>query len=310
MPLFLKQEDKLPFTGDYRQLIQNEDIKTAAAAFTSHQLQQPAVNVLYVAQREMATVNPMSDAVQILGSDDATTCHIAVVRHIATRVTTLSHLDGSRVADCVAKMVESCGDEAERILGGTDRKFDVFLVGGFDDERHTSVGLSNETLRALQSQPHHLILNLACITGLNDRMDGRYHKPIVYGIGVDIQTGDIFPASFTDKGPDEALRSARIFSNNEETMSIYNPSTCEITIPPFDYTDFPGGDTWLHLPDSVILQNLSTSPHAEPPHFVSSVKATIRYMGKHPRPRETIFLNRPRRYRRSPHTNEWTLQEG
>ena len=33
--------------------------------------------------------------------------------------------------------------------------------------------------------------------------------PLVYGLAVNVKTGDIFPAQFTDKGPDMDLRSAR-----------------------------------------------------------------------------------------------------
>lgn len=32
---------------------------------------------------------------------------------------------------------------------------------------------------------------------------------MIYGVGVNIKTGEIFPATFPDKGPDQALRSAR-----------------------------------------------------------------------------------------------------
>ncbi len=30
--------------------------------------------------------------------------------------------------------------------------------------------------------------------------------PLVYGIGINVKTGEIFPAQFTDKGPDMDLR--------------------------------------------------------------------------------------------------------
>lgn len=156
-------------------------------------------------------------------------------------------------------MLKSCSEEA---LGASaskhDSKFDAFMVGGFDDDRRTSIDLSNKTIKALQSQPHSITLQLACITGLNDRIEGGHHKPIIYGVGVDVQTGSLFPASFVNRGPDMELRMARIFTGSDETLSIYDPSSREMRIGPFDYRDFQEGICGLvHQ----IMSSLRISPH-------------------------------------------------
>ena len=39
--------------------------------------------------------------------------------------------------------------------------------------------------------------------------------PIIYGMGVNVKTGDIFPAQFTDKGPDMDLRHARTLTGGD-----------------------------------------------------------------------------------------------
>ncbi len=39
--------------------------------------------------------------------------------------------------------------------------------------------------------------------------------PVIYGIGVNVRTGDIFPATFTDKGPDLDIRIARTLTGGE-----------------------------------------------------------------------------------------------
>lgn len=52
-------------------------------------------------------------------------------------------------------------------------------------------------------------LTLACVGELNTTIRGGIHWPMVYGVGVNIKTGEIFPANFPDKGPDQALRCAR-----------------------------------------------------------------------------------------------------
>lgn len=46
-------------------------------------------------------------------------------------------------------------------------------------------------------------------------MRGEINWPIIYGIGVNIKTGEIFPAAFTDKGPDLQLRQARNFTGGQ-----------------------------------------------------------------------------------------------
>ena len=49
-------------------------------------------NSLYVMQREMVVVRP-EDRVEIVGSEDATTCHICVLREPTSGTTGLAHLD-------------------------------------------------------------------------------------------------------------------------------------------------------------------------------------------------------------------------
>lgn len=52
-------------------------------------------------------------------------------------------------------------------------------------------------------------LTLACVGELNTTVRGGIHWPMIYGVGVNVKTGEIFPATFPDKGPDLALRCAR-----------------------------------------------------------------------------------------------------
>lgn len=60
---------------------------------------------------------------------------------------------------------------------------------------------------------HHLEIDLtqACVGELNTILRGDINCPIIYGVGVNIKTGEIFPATFPDRGPDRELRDARNF---------------------------------------------------------------------------------------------------
>ena len=53
---------------------------------------------LYVGQREMAVVAP-GDNVNMVGSEDATTCHIVIIRDDHTGVTGLAHIDSDEPND-------------------------------------------------------------------------------------------------------------------------------------------------------------------------------------------------------------------
>ena len=54
--------------------------------------------------------------------------------------------------------------------------------------------------------------------------------PLIYGIGINVKSGEIFPATFTDKGPDLDIRNARTLTGGENvgvrgrTMSSMSPS--------------------------------------------------------------------------------------
>ena len=46
--------------------------------------------------------------------------------------------------------------------------------------------------------------------------------PVIYGVGVNVKTGDIFPATFTDKGPDLDIRNARTLTGGENVGVSYS----------------------------------------------------------------------------------------
>lgn len=69
---------------------------------------------------------------------------------------------------------------------------------------------------------HHLEIDLtqACVGELNTIQRGEINWPIIYGVGVNIKTGEIFPATFPDKGPDLQLRLARNFTGGQSGQSV------------------------------------------------------------------------------------------
>ncbi|XP_054390661.1 protein N-terminal asparagine amidohydrolase isoform X2 [Pongo pygmaeus] len=223
--------------------------------------------LLYVQQRELAVTSPKDGSISILGSDDATTCHIVVLRHTGNGATCLTHCDGTDTKAEVPLIMNSIKSFSDHAQCG---RLEVHLVGGFSDDRQLSQKLTHQLLK------------------LNDREENENHFPIIYGIAVNIKTAEIYRASFQDRGPEEQLRAARTLAGGP-MISIYDAETEQLRIGPYSWTPFPHVDFWLQQDDKQILENLSTSPLAEPPHFVEHIRSTLMFLKKHPSPANTLF---------------------
>lgn len=262
----------------------------------------PPHGLLYIGQREMAIVAPEDETIQVLGTDDATTCHIVILRHTASHVVGLAHFDGSEVEGATKKLIEG----VKNITAGKQwGRLELTLVGGFKDDRKLSEELSVKILDAFNKAPEDVHLVTACITDLNTRMAKNIPYPIIYGIAVIIRTGEIFPATFLDRGPDQALRSARHFTGSEEVINIYDNRKHLMTVGPFDYSNMDEIDLLCRLPDQFIRQHLSTSPEQEPKHFEASVRAALVQMRDYPEPLKSVFKEKPHLFKKEP-DGKWT----
>uniref|UniRef100_A0A7N6FAK9 N-terminal asparagine amidase n=1 Tax=Anabas testudineus TaxID=64144 RepID=A0A7N6FAK9_ANATE len=278
MPLFIQNRriDRISSTEEL--FDKYPHLKENARTFRS----KPLVDVdpkclLYVQQREFAATTPADNCVSVIGSDDATTCHLVVVRHTGSGAVCLAHCDGSSTwseVPLLIKAVTSLSNVSE------EGRLELHLVGGFNDESKTSHKLS---LNILEFQKHKedIHLETCCITEMNDIIVGGNNRPIVYGIGVNVKTGDVFPASFPYKGPAEELRSARTFTGGQ-MADIYDSSQGHVRIGPCKWSPNLDIAFWLSQDDDTILKYLSTSPMAEPPYFVQHMKSTIRFILEHP----------------------------
>ncbi|XP_036848300.1 protein N-terminal asparagine amidohydrolase isoform X2 [Manis javanica] len=223
--------------------------------------------LLYVQQRELAVTFPKDGSISILGSDDATTCHIVVLRHTGNGATCLTHCDGTDTKAEVPLIMNSIKSFPSHAQGG---RLEVHLVGGFSDDRQLSQKLTYQLLK------------------LNDREENGNHFPIIYGIAVNIKTAEIYRASFQDRGPEEQLRAARALTGGP-MISIYDAKTEQLRIGPYSWMQFPHVDFWLQQDDKQILENLSTSPLAEPPHFVEHIRSTLMFLKQYPSPTNVLF---------------------
>ncbi|KAG8558275.1 hypothetical protein GDO81_016933 [Engystomops pustulosus] len=249
---------------------------------------------LYVQQRELAATTPTDSSVSILGSEDATTCHIIVLRHTGSGATCLAHCDGSdseTEAEAIIQAVKS-------LTKTTEGRLELHIVGGFNDQRQLSMKLSRQLLKVFHKQAEDVHLVTFCVTDINDRKENGIHLPIIYGIAVNVKTGEIFNATFADRQPDEDLRSAYILTGGR-MVNIYDAEAEQLSIGPYSWLPFPNIDFWLNQEDKQILECFSTSPQAEPPHFVQHMKSSLRYLKDNPLPQVSVFPNgKPRSYKK------------
>lgn len=261
------------------------------------------MGLLYVGQREMAAVAPHDKSVNIIGSDDATTCIIVVVRHSGSGAVALAHLDGNGIDEAVTTMVARVQELA---LGYPEGRIELQLIGGFRDLQGYGEDIFSSVMQSFHK--HHLEIDLtqACVGELNTILRGDTNWPIIYGVGVNIKTGEIFPASYPDRGPDQQLRTARNFTGAHSVLDIYDSSMGMLRIGPFNYDPLRGVDLWLSQSDEFLLQHLSTSPDVEPPHFAMQVRSALKYIQENQFPAITVFRdNRPHYYRRDETTGYW-----
>lgn len=118
---------------------------------SSNFLKQDKVSVkschglVYVGQREVAVIDPTiqskTHSLIYLGSEDATTCHIIVLKNSASGKAALAHLD-----QVCSKSIEKI---ASQLGSGTETGVEIHIFGGYEDEREISQELSIELLRFL-----------------------------------------------------------------------------------------------------------------------------------------------------------------
>lgn len=102
------------------------------------------VGLLYVDQREMAAVAPHDKNVNIIGSDDATSCIIVVVRQSGSGAVALAHLDGTGTDEACTTMINRV---QELSMGYTEGRLELQLIGGFRDQKGYAEDLFSNIMR-------------------------------------------------------------------------------------------------------------------------------------------------------------------
>ncbi|WMV10916.1 hypothetical protein MTR67_004301 [Solanum verrucosum] len=273
---------------------------------------------VYIFQREYATVDPA--LVDVVGTDEATTCVGLVIRNQNSGITSVAHLDSPDVVDIgLAQMLAFVVNQS------SDAMLDVHLIGGFDDaspehvngitESHGklegySFPLCKKIVDSLAKSNMKFQIHTLHVLGHNTRRDTEGNAyPIFTGFLAETATGSIIPANFdaTTRCPDEVVRRIRVSASFEDPswkgrlLETYDTQTDQFVIAPctWDMRKMHIALMLQNLSDQEILLTCSTSPSAEAPDFVDNHRRQWDYLIQHPDWSETFPFKKPRIFQRT-----------
>jgi protein N-terminal asparagine amidohydrolase len=169
--------------------------------------------VLYITQKEYAVLHSSDENFSIVGTDDATTCHIVVLVNREESSVCVAHIDSTDdLEDELARMVFD-------VLGQQNMKNDfpleLSIMGGYCDEMRKSEVLTLDLLHFYNQLPVKFQLKSLCVGSVNTRSSNGINWPIMYGAAVNIHSDFVIsPAKFylSVRGPSLSLRSSRFLS--------------------------------------------------------------------------------------------------
>ena len=271
---------------------------------------------LYVHQAESVCVSAEDPNILRIGVDNVTTCCCVVVRHSGSLAMAVGHFDGNDTVDGLNRMLEGVTELTKEWMIrnninqaelNTRYRFEVCLIGGFEDARNISIDVIMQLLEALLMTPLQLHLKIASVYSNNTYYRNNIPYPSIIGLICDIQSGGLAPASFKFQGPLEEIRQLRFAMRPPIIMhSVYNPYTRILEVKPYEWTIT--NDTiqqLLGLNVNSFLHYWSTSPLAEKPDFVPSCKKALKFLEEN---RESLFPS-GRSYKFTRSNGQWNLIE-
>ena len=309
----------------------------------------PMDGILYIQQGEMGIAYPHDDHIKYIGSSGATTCHLLLIRDIATGVCGVAHIDSVSYTDLsgflnklrnVIKQKHEAQPSARHVdeskqchqANNERASLDLYIVGGYQDERGMSEKLSMALLKYFITSTEKFTLKVIAIGSLNttsitnkqnvedssnlssDTDSIHLHNaPILYGAATEIRTGRVFPATFPYRGPDETIRHLRLtFGARQNGLNdYYNCDTRELIVPAFSCNPhIENLKYYMELPDETFLQFMSTSPKVEPSYFIESQKKVFRAAIENPNLYQNVFPGRCNRVWKFYKNQGWMIKDG
>ncbi|KAF4137911.1 Protein N-terminal asparagine amidohydrolase [Phytophthora infestans] len=229
---------------------------------------------VHILAEEMAFVAPAAHQVDLVASDDATTCSIVLL--ISDEIVAVAHLDAIYQMAFILKKWESLVHSAVTRVG---------IAGGYDDERGISRPISMDILQTLMSSE--------AVYSVQQYVAGRWNTmetdngvklPRTRGIGY-YPVADIFRC--VEFEPDARLplvplRFAGVSPHPLHTLlcCLEEDKPFEITVGPY-YSTLVSSEIcpyMLDLDDDELLPRISTSPFAEGPKFLQDMRDMLKFI--------------------------------
>lgn len=183
-------------------------------------------------------------------TDDTTTCITGIIRHCTSGVTCLTHYDRPLEDDLFLESLEAvlarmillggdCGSGSGTATTEESTEFDLYLIGGYLDEKKISEDLAIYLLKSFNSLPSQFTINLVCafIGELNTQYitigtgiigEATIPAPIVYGSAINLRTNQVCNALLDRKKgngiPMFDIRRASVsFGNAKKYWEVYDP---------------------------------------------------------------------------------------
>ncbi|KAL2629039.1 hypothetical protein R1flu_013725 [Riccia fluitans] len=278
---------------------------------------QPADSkFVYVFQKECATV--ASEIVQLVGTDEMTTCVGLVIRNPATGLTSVGHFDTAAYAAKGLEQVIASHNLSEptvlqvHLVGAYDDSRDHYRAGHAGDEVQSrySLPLSLKIIQALQKSKHKFEMGYLCILQHNTEIGSNEHPcPSVRGLVVETKSGAVMPARFEGgaRGPDSTVRmvcTTTVTSDpswDTSLLSPYQTHSDSYLIKPSKWSKvyMTYAPYMLSLNDEDFVQTFSSSPYAEGPEFVENCRRIFKYMLQFPDWKHTFPAGKPREFVRT-----------
>jgi len=263
--------------------------------------------IICLFQREFATVQ--KDQANYIGSYEATSCNILILRSASTGKVSCAHIDGESKqiggTQCSINMMLLTFTKQER-----DDAIQVYLAVGFLDEKGLSKEISSSILEALQKHSTHFEIQLACTGKLNNEIIlETINSPLVRGISIELSSGIVFPCDFEEDGltPEQCVRNIR-FTSSPALANIYNSERDLLIIEPFNYRPISPYEIkfFQNMPDHELLQRVSTTPLVESPNFVVNFKKSLVFWQKYPKSAD-YFRGKTLEYSYDRCSKEWKI---
>ena len=237
---------------------------------------------IVVLQREMAMVQTNDEPPLLIGSEDATTCVIAVADCRETGWACSIHVDDNTLIR----------ETVELLLSGMKKPV-LYLVGAYCDKQGTGPEVGASLLRELHCNETAIDVKLACIGSRNTSPEG---KPIARDLLFDTETLRPSPSRVATKCKGESrklpgftLRHARLWLDMQDRgvpTPMYDNATKMMAIPAFEYElDARSASFFLamlQMDSGDMLQHTSTSPEDERQEFADVQRETFMWVLQNP----------------------------